>query len=88
MFKNCSSLKMLYLPSFNAELANNMSSMFEGCSSLELLNLEKIIINYTIDMSNIFNSGNKKCKIICKDQRINKELKNSKPKEGEDCILF
>ena len=88
MFKNCSSLKLLNLSSFSTELVNNMSSMFEGCLSLEYLNLSKIIINETIDITNLFNSGNKLCKIISKDKRINKELKKLKSEGADECILL
>ena len=42
MFYKCSSLKSIYLSSFNTNNVNNISYMFDGCSSLKK---ENVILN-------------------------------------------
>ena len=50
MFKNCSSLKTLFLSEFSSAKPVNMKNVFDGCRSLEHLDLS----NFNIDKVNYF----------------------------------
>jgi surface protein len=70
MFNNCSSLTELDLSSFNTINVTNMGNMFQDCSSLTSLNIQNFNSKNITFMNNIFSGVNKKCKIICNDQKI------------------
>ena len=53
-----------------------MPRMFFNCSSLKELNLSRFNTDKVFNMSNIFTSINKYCKIKYSDERLLKEFKN------------
>ena len=70
MFGYCSSLKKLDLSSFNTENVTNMGNMFQDCSSLIELNIQNFSSKKITYMEGIFRGVNKKCNVICNDQKI------------------
>ena len=70
MFAYCISLTELDLSSFNTINVTNMGNMFQDCSSLISLNIQNFNSKNITFMNNMFSGVNKKCKIICNDQKI------------------
>ena len=75
MFAYCSYLKTLDLSSFNTENVTNMGNMFQDCKSLTSLNISNFTTPKVTFLEGIFEGVNKKCQIICKDQKILAEFK-------------
>ena len=75
MFNGCSSLTSLNLSNFNTTKVIEMTRMFSNCSSLISLNISNFNTNKTKLMENMFQDINKKCKIECLDNKINKIIK-------------
>lgn len=54
MFKECSSLKEIYLSSFNTKQLTNINSMFEGCTSLQKIDLSNFTTDKVTEMKGLF----------------------------------
>ena len=75
MFAYCASLKTLDLSSFDTANVTNMGNMFQDCKSLTSLNISNFTTPKLTFLEGIFEGVNKKCQIICKDQKILAEFK-------------
>ena len=72
MFRRCYELEELDLSNFNTSNAIDMKYMFGNCQKLKLLDISKFNIESGCDIKSIFDSIKKDCKIICKDNTLNK----------------
>ena len=84
MFYNCSSLKEINLSSFKTDNVTNMNSMFYNCSSLKEIHLSSFKTDNVKYMSDMFKDINSNCYLICNDNKIKQELKES----INNCFIF